>query len=181
MVGTESWFSIFGKSAVRCIRVREITLGDFRHRDMVFTESPEQNKIGLGYLSRYVITFDFPRMKIYLKPGKRFDEHDHFDLSGISMRRRDDAVRASSVDQGSAGETAGVRKGDVIEQIDERPAASVPLRGIRKLLSISGRHTLRVVRGETTLDVILNLKEAPSPWATIGEPSRELLPRDTAE
>ena len=53
-------------------RVPGIALLGFRHTDMVFEESGT-NVLGLNYLMRYTVTFDFRNNVINLKKGKRFE------------------------------------------------------------------------------------------------------------
>ena len=54
-----------------------------------------ESVLGLGYLSRYRVTLDFPGDRIYLERGKHFGELNETDLSGASVIRigRDTIVR----------------------------------------------------------------------------------------
>ena len=49
-------------------------VGTFEHSDLQFHDHDSTNLLGLGYLSRYVVTMDFLNDSLYLKVGKRFAE-----------------------------------------------------------------------------------------------------------
>ena len=156
--------SIIGLHVTRGVHVREIALGGFIHRGAVFHEAA-LSTLGLGYLRRYVITFDFPNKTIYLKPGRAFDEPSLYDLSGAHVWRPHGATTVDFVDRYSAAEYAGLRARDVIEGIDEQRAESLTMFEIRKILCLVGEHVLRVKRGERSLEIRLMLKDLPNPWA----------------
>lgn len=141
------------------LRLKEIGLSGFVHRGAVFSESAK-NLLGLGYLSRYIVTFDFPGKKMYLKPGARFNEPSRDSLSGAQFRRPDGKTMVQSVDAGSASEAGGLKAGDVIEEIDARDAATLTMLQIRKKLCVAGKHTLRVTRGGKRLIITLNLVDS---------------------
>ena len=172
--------SALGTRSVRSVRVREIALGDYRHRGPVFDEGTS-NLIGLDYLSRYVVTLDFPGKKMYLKPGARFDEPSRFDLSGAHVWRPNGTTTVDSIDRYSAADYGGLRARDVVEEIDSRPAAAFAPMQIRKLLCLPGKHTLRVTRGKATLDIVLDLKEPPDDWPTPADPPPNASPPRAAE
>lgn len=154
--GTGVTVTALKSSQVREVYLREITLDEFRHSASPFAESDHES-VGLGYLSRYIVTFNFPRMKMYLKPGRRFNEPSYFDLSGAKIFREAGATTVWSADDGSAASRAGLVRGDVLEQVDARPAAALSLPQIQKRLRTPGVHKLRIKRGEATLDVVLEL------------------------
>ena len=81
-------------------RVTSVSLNGFTHRDLVLTEA-QDNQLGLAYLSRYVVTLDFPNATMYLNPGKRFDRPDRRDMSGLHLLRSENTVVVHSVDAGS--------------------------------------------------------------------------------
>jgi hypothetical protein len=57
-------------------QVAEISLGCFRHKNLLFSRRSRVNSLGINYWSRYVVTFDFPNGTIYLKKGRQFDRID---------------------------------------------------------------------------------------------------------
>lgn len=61
-----------GKTRLREGRVGQFRFGRFVHHDLRFVEGV-YDSVSLNYLSRYIVTFDFPRDRVYLSPGKQFD------------------------------------------------------------------------------------------------------------
>jgi membrane-associated protease RseP (regulator of RpoE activity) len=148
--------------SVPVVRVAEIEVGGFTHRDLMLSEENE-NALGLGFLSRYVVTFDFPGMAMYLKPGERFDEPDRRDLSGAALWCPNDSITVRFVDEYSAAEAAGLRAGDIIEEVDGQAANSLALAQVRETLRVAGKHTLCVTRGTERIEIVLVLYDAPTP------------------
>ena len=155
-----------GTRVVDTVRLKTIAIGDFIHRRAVFDEG-DRNSLGLTYLSRYVVTFDFPGETMYLKPGKTFRDPSLYNLSGAQVWRSDGAVVVRSVNRYSAAENAGVEPRDVLQAIDGQPAESLTLSEVRRMFCLPGEHLLRVKRGERTFEIRLMLKELPDPWAEI--------------
>jgi Aspartyl protease/TPR repeat len=52
--------------------LKTIQLGDFQHQSLMVNEVRSFNIVGLNYLSRFVVTFDFPRRRLLLKPSPLF-------------------------------------------------------------------------------------------------------------
>lgn len=144
-----------------CLKAVEV--GKFRHEEISFTEAAV-NALGTGYLSRYVVTFDFPGRKMYLKPGLRFAEPRRRGLSGIDVWCPDGIMTVRSVRKGSAAERAGLKAGDVIEQIGSRPARSLAVFEVIRLFCVQGTHRLAVTRGNERLqmELVLELPADPS-------------------
>ena len=166
-----------GSRSADAASLQSVTIGGLTHRGLVFDEG-DHNLLGLGYLSRYVVTFDFPGERMYLKPGAAFNEPSRVDLSGAHLLRPSGAATVHSVDRYSAAADAGLRAHDVLEVIDGQRAESLTMLQIRKILCLPGEHLLRVKRGERTLEIKLHLKEVPDPWAAaeISDRSRVAAP-----
>jgi hypothetical protein len=160
--------SAAGKSAQRNGRVEGLLLGDFNHRDLIFAKQKE-NLLGLNFLSRYVVTFDFPSRTVYLKKGNRFNAIDAQDRSGLHIVRIGERPVVDSVDPGSPAALAGVRAGDEILRLSDRDARGLTLFSIRKLLCHPGeevRLTLQRGAQEIVLPVFLSKWEANPPLTT---------------
>lgn len=61
-----------GQQRLRRGRVDRFRFGPFVHRDLLFLEG-SHDSVSLRYLSRYVVTFDFPRDRLHLFRGRQFD------------------------------------------------------------------------------------------------------------
>lgn len=157
-VGSGMAESINGSRTAGTARIKDIGLAEFGHHDLVFGEGA-RNLLGLGYLSRYIVTFDFPAGRMYLKPGLRFNEPSRYDLSGAHIWRPNGTTSVHSVDRYSAADRADLRAGDLIQEVDAVKAASLTPLQIRKVFCKPGEHTLRVTRGGQDVKIRLNLSE----------------------
>jgi len=68
--------------------------------------------LGLGILSQYAVTLDFPRRKMYLRRGLRFGAPDRRDLSGLHLLLVNRQVVIDSVDVDSEAERRGLKAAD---------------------------------------------------------------------
>jgi hypothetical protein len=127
-------------------RLDKFRLGDFTHERIMAGEGP-QNRIGLGLLSRYVVTFDFPNDRLYLKPGKRFAKPDQFGWCGMPSGRIDGITRIKEVREGSAADKAGLKAGDEILRVDGKDAASLSMFEMGAILETGGRRVRLDVEG----------------------------------
>jgi hypothetical protein len=123
----------------------------------------EDGLVGTGFLRRFAVTFDYTRKRLWLEPNDRLHEQQPFDASGLEFRLSGDRAYAVAavvaVAPGSAGDAAGVQKGDVLLQIDERAARDLTLGDIQALLSRSGvRCSVKFDRRGTARTVMLELR-----------------------
>jgi membrane-associated protease RseP (regulator of RpoE activity) len=88
--------------------------------------------VGIGALKRYVVTFDFPGKRLFLK---RYEpapaDLDTYDRSGMRIERETAGFRIISVSSGTPAAEAGLHLGDVIVAVDGRPASSITLPTLR--------------------------------------------------
>ncbi len=127
-----------GQAMLRGGRLSELCIGTFKHAG-VDASASRANKIGLPLLSRYIVTFDFPHDRVYLKPGKRFAEPSSFGASGIAIGRFGSKTRVKSVAPGSPADVAGVKPGDELVRIDDNDVSSMPLSMVHGILETEGR------------------------------------------
>lgn len=163
----------------RLNRIRSITVGGFTHHGIVFAEEAGGQPIctlGLAYLSRYIVTFDFPGGALYLKPAKKFSVPDNTDLSGgervgISIGRAGAAVVAADVFPESPAKKAGVEVGDLLLSVDGKDIRRSRLFSIEKMfLSCSARAQLTVQRGDRKLSLTLSLPPSPLDGTPLSKP-----------
>jgi len=79
--------------------------------------------LGTGFLRRFKVTFDYSRQQLWLEPNGQSRRPQLFDASGIEVRPTDAhefAIVAIATD--SAASAAGLRVGDLLKQVDGRPA-----------------------------------------------------------
>jgi len=159
-----------GTSRVVAGRLDGFSVGPFCHRDLIF-RSARHNKIGLGYLSRYRVTFDFVAEKIYLKKGKRFSAPDRADMSGLHVLRKSQQIEVESIDRGSPADKAGIQPKDVIIEFQGRQASNLDLFDIRRGLGSGDRESVTLVidRAGKEIQVTFQLREK-RPQSNASEP-----------
>lgn len=143
MTGTT--VSASGKVKTNAGRLKEISLGEHSHKNVLFSAG-NQNLLGLSFLSRYVVTFDFPDRKMYLKRGAMYDRPELEDFSGLSLVSRNQKVIVESVRTGSAADRRGIRPQDELATLEGRPAPRLRLFGIRHLFCEKGRKVLMTIK-----------------------------------
>jgi len=100
--------------------------------------------LGSGFLRRFTAAFDLEGRRMYIKPNQRLSEPHLFDASGIGLIRRGDRTVVYDVLANSPGSAAGVRKGDVLLEVDGSTASALTPVELRNLLNMDGA-TCRLV------------------------------------
>jgi hypothetical protein len=108
-VMSEVWSGVTARQG----RLAQLTVGPFRHHDLLCAEC-RLNMIGLEYLFRYVVTFDFPNETAYLRPCRSFARREPGSSSGLSLVEEDGQTVVHAIDPGSPAEVAGFEPDDVI-------------------------------------------------------------------
>jgi hypothetical protein len=157
VVGTMLSETVSGTLARRLGRLKQLTLGEFTPRGLL-TTAGKGSRLGLGFWSRFVVTFDLPHDKVYLKRGKEFDRPDVHDLSGLHLLRQDGQVVVHSVGKGSAAEAAGLKSGDVLVRVGDTRVEAMSLFRLRKCFCVGDtRVRLTVRRGGKETEITLAL------------------------
>jgi hypothetical protein len=153
---------LFGKTKFRGGCIERLKVGDFTHRQLYIAEGAA-DELGLDYLSRFVVTFDFPNDRLYLEKGASFSRIQRFHLSGLAFGRDDGRTIVDEVDEGSVADSAGIKVGDELCQVNGEDAGELSLFEIRRLLSSRAEH-LRLIlqRGNDRYKVDLRLAERGS-------------------
>jgi hypothetical protein len=159
LVGRASVDSALGSVSLREGKIDQFKFAGFGHDGLFFLEAAYAS-FSLDYLSRYVVTFDFPGERLYLAPGKRFGEPDLRDLSGMTLHRIRNETLIESLKHGGAAETAGLHEGDIILEVEGSALNALTMLQIRRLLAVPSKRLLMVRRGEDIFRVELELCEA---------------------
>ncbi|HUY34372.1 MAG TPA: SUMF1/EgtB/PvdO family nonheme iron enzyme [Pirellulales bacterium] len=152
-------FTVDASVDMKLGRARRLSLGGYTHEGAIFGRFVV-NCLCLGFLSRYVVAFDFPNSVMYLRPGKAFARPDAYDLSCLVVARSGGAIVVTEAYAGGAGAAAGLRNGDAIVAIDGVSTREVSLFAFQRFLCVEGRHVLEVSRGGTQRRVVLSLDKA---------------------
>jgi hypothetical protein len=147
-----------GTHTSRIAQGKSLALGDFKVNNAIFAES-RGNSLGLCFLARFLVTFDFPNAKMYLKKGKAFDAPDLRDLSGLRLIRVEGKTVVDSVDPESQAAMQGFKVKDQLIKVANKPVEKMTMFQLRRLLATPVEMlecTLR--RGEEVKEIVLQLK-----------------------
>jgi hypothetical protein len=168
--GKSQCCTTFGQKTERKTWVMDrLCAGSFERRKIICVEGNE-NRLGLSYLSRFQVTFDFPNGTLILKKGKGYDDIEHDDMAGLHMLREGKNTVVEIVDPDSPAELAGIQPGDNILRVDDRNASQIGMFDLKNIFrSGDGKKLrLRISRKDNDLEKILVLKEKiPQPIETV--------------
>lgn len=105
--------------------------------EVAVAETPT-NVIGLDFLSRFRVTFDFANAQLYLAPGRLYRSSPEWNRNGLRCLQRNGEVVADLVDQGSPAAMAGLESGDVILEVNGVSTKDMTLWQMRKLFHRDG-------------------------------------------
>lgn len=132
-VGESSVFSLSGASRCEIFQTASFALGKHQSENLIFSEG-NANLLDLDYLSRYNLTFDFPKQQLYVVEGKDFCNRDEVNLSGLHLIRKEGRTSVYSVEADSPADKSGLKVGDLILKVDQLDANKETLSDIRKVL-----------------------------------------------
>lgn len=173
-------------------RIPFLKIAQFTHTDLVFAHHPGEvgNLLGLGFLLRYIVTFDLARRSIYLKPSKIAGKPDRgpaaaTDRVGMWIRRENRGVIVTNVLPGGAASSAGVRRSDILLKVDGRDVSKLRMFSIYKQF-LAARDMIRLTLWRNHRVLTLTLRLAPDqslqravairrPQPAVGEPEHLLF------
>jgi hypothetical protein len=140
---------ILGKTG----RIKSIKLGSYQLNDVI-SNFPDPNSyhdttmvkifrngtVGGGILSRFSVIFDFPDGKMYLRKNASFKRKFHHNVSGLTVKSTGkglnlDEFEVTEVREGSAGDKAGIKEGDLILTVNGLSTSVLKLSDIMARLS----------------------------------------------
>ncbi len=125
----------------------QLSIGKMQHPPLKCHDG-RVSALGLGVLSQYVVTIDFPENRLYLRKGKRFGELPRFDMSGLALSQTDGETVVEWVGENSPAEAAGVRGGERLLSINGKRCDDLSLFELKRQLSEKDRLVRLVVCGE---------------------------------
>ena len=140
-------YGAWGRKAV-------LEIGGVKVKNVIVKPTADgKSSVGLGFLNRFRLCFDFPGKKLYVSRGKHIDAIDPSDAYGVRMLQTTGGLKVEALQKDGAAQRAGVKLGDLI----------VGFKGVRygndlavaaKLLSL-GKKTALIRRGteELTIDL----------------------------
>jgi hypothetical protein len=166
IIGKTLCSTTFGqKSENATYMLNRFSLGAFQHSNLICDQG-NGNRLGLSYLSRYMVTFDFPHNTIYLKTGNRYQEVENDNMSGLHILREEKDTMIDSVDTGSQGELADIQPGDKLLRVDGQEALQNGLFDLRNIFkSGDGKKIhLSISRNGKEMEKTVVLKEKTPQW-----------------
>jgi C-terminal processing protease CtpA/Prc len=92
--------------------------------------------LGMDFLSRYNFALDLKNRRIWTSPSTRHRSPPLFDMSGLSIIKRDSDFQVVEVKRGSPAEDAMIKAGDKVIGVEGRSKEVLSLHEIRLLLAI---------------------------------------------
>jgi len=139
------------------------SIGVFPHQSSLTDRDRRlAGEIGVRMLRRFIVTFDYAHHQIFLDGNSNFRADEFEDMSGLAIIASGPGFRQFEVTEvwpHTPGADAGIRKGDIMEGIDEEAAADLSLAEIHALFrQPTGRYNVLVRRGTQTLTVVLRMR-----------------------
>jgi aspartyl protease/PDZ domain-containing protein len=157
-----------GKTTGRIGRVESLKIGSFTITSPITLFSQDQagafanaalaGNIGAQIAMRFRAYFDYGRRRIILEPSKRFGEPFDRAFSGLALHAQGVDYRTfvvMDVLEESPATDAGIQIGDVIESVDQVPAARLTMSTINDMFEKPLPYALTIRRGQQTIKVTL--------------------------
>ncbi len=118
--------------------------------------------LGNGVLNRFVVTFDYARSRMLLKPNDAINDPFPFSTSGMALDRKigdDGSIGIRRIYADAPAARAGLEVGDRIVAVNAQPVADLGIDAIRELFrqSPGTRMTLKIRHSDSVRDVELIL------------------------
>ena len=142
--------TITNNEAGYCVR---FSLADFTYNNLVFT-SGRSNALGLRFLRRHRLTFDFPRETAYIEPGRCSALRDRGDYCGLIF---DADMIVQQIDPKSLGEKAGLELHDRLVSIDGKLVQELKWIELQRMLALARESdlVLTVRRGDQFVKITI--------------------------
>lgn len=103
------------------------------------------NSLGLRFLSRYQAIFDFPNQVLYLREGAQLLKPEPHASCGMSIVWINDQITVESVKPSGAASKADLQPGDVLVEVDGKPATAFDQFSLRELMTFEAGKTVSVL------------------------------------
>jgi len=152
-------FGIQGETKGHFGRIKSMTIGDYEiHGVIAAFAEPGSNSfheitVGMQIFTRFHMVYDYPHQRMFLKPGRTFDDPFEYNMSGLSMRRgRGDYLDILRVHENSPARDLGLKISDRVLKINGRKAIDYDTYELRPLLRQEGATII--------LDVLIDGEES---------------------
>jgi hypothetical protein len=133
-----TFITMGGTIKEREARINDLAIGELRYRDLIFSEL-DSSILGLEFLARHNVIFDFLNKRMYLEEGRDYRKRDERDMSGLRLVKAYDKTVVHSVEVGSPAAKAGLKAGDVIIMVGQKLASQYDIWILRRdLMAMDG-------------------------------------------
>ncbi len=160
-----------GEGRNSSFRAPAVTLGGFRVEEIVcsyshntsglMTTRKHLGLLGNRLLQHFSVIIDFQAKTLYLKPNGEFGKRREMRYTGMGWTDRTDICDGLVVNQllvGRNAEQAGIRPGDIITRIENRPVTEMTRQEIAEIIRNQGMTiNLTLQRGEEVMKIALPL------------------------
>jgi hypothetical protein len=144
-VSAVTGWGVGGPSRSYVVRLPSLSLGGVQANDVVaslseakggsFSDANYDGNIGSGFLKRFIVTFDYAHQTLYLQPLKPAPvDAGRFDRSGMWINAAKNGYIVTSIAAGGPAAQGGLAEGDMIIELDGKPAVAEHLSDARTLL-----------------------------------------------
>jgi len=161
-------FGIQGEIHGHVGRVPVLSIGGCSFRDVLATFAPREQSgfpdadivLGMGIFSRLNVVFDYPGRRMFIRPGRRYQDPFEYNMSGMELgNRKEGGLVVTRIIPHSPASDAGLRLGDLIERIDGAPASRFRSWELGALLRRPGAEvSLEIQRDGETRELSLRLR-----------------------
>lgn len=165
-------FGIGGESRGMVGRVKSLSIGGITFNNPVVGFSLDRQgvlasgnfsgAIGVRFLHRFKIIFNYAENEMILEKNKFFAEPFEYDMSGIYFIAEGDnfdRIVVYNVLEDSPAAEVGLKKGDIIVSIDDRKAGTFTMEEIRRLfIGVGKKVRLKIQRNSHTFALTLQLR-----------------------
>ncbi|MGH8147133.1 MAG: aspartyl protease family protein [Rhodanobacteraceae bacterium] len=149
--------------AIGPVKIPDVVTSLSLQKQGAFATPSYQGNIGGAILKRFVVTFDYANHIMYLKPiAGHIADLDTYDRSGMWINAVKNGMQVMDVTAHGPADQAGIKVGDVITQVNGKPATSIPVYQLRRALRDDKPGTVvhfTVSRGNQTQRVAVTLRD----------------------
>jgi len=111
-----------------------MSLGTFGADHLTFAELGDAGGLGAGFLSRFIVTFDFPHRRLFLLPRHVPIDPPAWYIAGLLFRRDGNRYVVTAVSPGGPADKAMIEPGDVLLAINRQGIDQLPIWSVAKRL-----------------------------------------------
>jgi hypothetical protein len=97
VAGSHEFADLSGTSSKKLYSGALLRMGPFAVNGPIFVEVAVASSLDLGFWSRFVVTFDFPKNKLYLRKGKQYGRPERQSVGVISTSIKCDTESLSKL------------------------------------------------------------------------------------